>query len=67
MAADCGCDDWKKGTAVINSALAFCENHGFAPYSGKPYVFCPWCGTKILGKGGVATSDLAPTPEVPEK
>ena len=65
MATDCGCEAWKENTPKINGAIAVAANHGI-PYDGLPYIYCPWCGTKILGPGGVAVEPPSPERSEPK-
>ena len=56
---DCTCDDWKRNVPYINTALFQLANHGANPYSGKPFMFCPWCATRILRDDGWPIIDTA--------
>lgn len=44
---ECSCPEWQENIPQINSAFFFLQNHGMGGYSGKPFVVCPWCGTKL--------------------
>jgi hypothetical protein len=36
----CSCTDRESGMKIINDLCAF----GGLQYTGKPFVYCPWCG-----------------------
>ena len=38
----CECEDWKNFLPQITKPM----NEGKIQYTGKPFVFCPWCGYK---------------------
>ena len=38
----CKCEDWKNFLPQITKPM----NEGKIQYTGKPFVFCPWCGYK---------------------
>lgn len=44
------CADWVPNIDKINGFIATaCARAGkFDLYDGKPFVFCPWCGTKLI-------------------
>lgn len=41
----CKCEDWKNFLPQIAEQQQLAQKHGKA-YTGKPFVFCPWCGYK---------------------
>ena len=44
----CNCSDWKECTEQLNDQAVFCSTQIAGPdYTGKKFVFCPWCG-KLL-------------------
>ncbi len=46
----CACKDWKPNIEIINgfismqTVMAWGNKDG---YTGKPLVYCPWCGKKL--------------------
>ena len=38
----CKCEDWKNFLPQITKPM----NEGKIQYTGKPFVYCPWCGYK---------------------
>lgn len=46
----CSCADWKENLDLLNSAFVMQSIHGFGGYTGKPFVFCPWCGKTLPHK-----------------
>jgi hypothetical protein len=40
------CPEWEEGMKQIESAQMLAFIHRMK-YTGKPFVFCPWCGQKI--------------------
>ena len=46
----CNCKDWKPNIEIINgfismqTVMAWGNKDG---YTGKPFVYCPWCGKKL--------------------
>ena len=44
---DLKCSGWETGMKQIIGAQMLADNHGMK-YTGKAFVFCPWCGQKIL-------------------
>ena len=45
----CKCEDWVKNIDNLNSGFEFMATHGFSGYTGKIFIYCPWCG-KLLEK-----------------
>jgi hypothetical protein len=41
----CDCEDWKNFLPQIAEQQQLAQKHG-KPYTGKPFVYCPWCGYK---------------------
>ena len=46
----CVCDDWEESMGQIIDAQVFCALHDME-YTGKPFVFCPWCGDMLMVEG----------------
>lgn len=46
-AVKCTCADWVPGVAKINAYIDMGRIHSMGEYSGKPFMYCPWCG-KLL-------------------
>ncbi len=44
----CVCADRKPAFDSINGAFVMSTIHNGAPYTGKLFVFCPFCGGKII-------------------
>jgi hypothetical protein len=40
------CMDWKESMEQITGAQLLADAHGIV-YTGKSFIFCPWCGEKI--------------------
>ena len=43
----CICDDWEEGIKQIEAAQELSALHS-VEYTGKPFVFCPWCGELLM-------------------
>jgi len=48
----CICDDWIEGMEQIISLQEFGYLHDVY-YTGKPFIFCPWCGELLLVEGSM--------------
>jgi hypothetical protein len=46
---ECTCKDWKESLPQINGAITLADLHGMK-YTGKVFVFCPWCRKKLKKK-----------------
>ena len=44
---DCICIDWKDNIAQLNSGFTMQAIHGGGGYSGKHFIYCPWCARKL--------------------
>ena len=44
----CTCADWMPGVSKINAYIDVGRIHSMGDYSGKPFVYCPWCGLKLM-------------------
>ena len=45
---NCDCKDWKPNVKIIDGIIALhALRIGTKGYSGKPFVYCPWCGEKL--------------------
>lgn len=50
---ECKCPDWEPNTKKLNSYLQMGVIHGMGDWkavNGKPFQFCPWCGTLLEEK-----------------
>lgn len=47
----CKCKDWKENIGKLNSGFAMSVIHGMVGYTGKQFIFCPWCGEKLIKEG----------------
>ena len=45
----CECENWKKGFQQIKAAQFLAYNHG-QTYTGRRFVYCPWCGEVLSFK-----------------
>lgn len=44
----CDCKDWAENIDKVTAADVFMQCTGrFNGYSGKIFVFCPWCGNRL--------------------
>jgi len=43
----CKCEDWIKNIDSLNSGFEFMATHGMSGYTGKIFVYCPWCGKEL--------------------
>jgi hypothetical protein len=55
----CTCRDWQENIDYLNAMLLLKWTHGGKGYEGKPFVYCPWCGTRIATAGQPDTELLA--------
>jgi len=47
MEKECpSCNKWKKNISSLNACIASAFIHS-VEYKGKPFIYCPWCGTKL--------------------
>ena len=44
---ECNCDDWKENISKLNSSFTLQSIHGLGGYSGKVFIYCPWCSKKL--------------------
>lgn len=45
----CKCSDWSGESGKIDSALGFLNHRTYIKMpTVKPFVFCPWCGRKLV-------------------
>lgn len=51
--AECSCKDWKPNVEKINSYINTAWARTGQEYTGKPFVYCPWCGKKLNEKENV--------------
>jgi len=43
------CREWQDFIKQIDAILLFCSFQSAAPeYTGSPFRFCPWCGSRFL-------------------
>ncbi len=47
IATECPCAQWKANMAKLDPFWTLAWAHGFQ-YDGDIFVFCPWCGQKLL-------------------
>jgi hypothetical protein len=45
--APCNCRDWAENIPYLDDMLLLRWLHGGKQYEGKPFVYCPWCGTRL--------------------
>jgi len=43
----CNCADYARGIDKINGYIASGILHQMPEYNGKPFKYCPWCGSKL--------------------
>jgi len=46
MSLDCTCDEWKTSGSQLHAFAVLAFTHGMF-YTGKQFIFCPWCGKKL--------------------
>ncbi|MFH1759812.1 MAG: hypothetical protein ABIA63_01800 [bacterium] len=46
---DLKCSGWETSMEQIIGAQMLANNHGMK-YTGKAFIFCPWCGKRIFKK-----------------
>jgi len=46
----CTCEDWKVGSKSLNSIISLSSIRGSLTYTGKKFVYCPWCKAKLIWK-----------------
>lgn len=49
---DCPCIDWEENIDKLNSGFTLQAIHGGGGYSGKRFVYCPWCQEKLVLRVG---------------
>ncbi len=47
---ECKCNDWKENIDELNSGFAFMSirSTSYEGYSGKHFIYCPWCSKKLV-------------------
>ena len=40
----CDCEDWEKNLPILNSFISYGRVSVMGEYTGKQFLFCPWCG-----------------------
>jgi hypothetical protein len=51
----CSCNDWAVNVPILNApnGLLFARNPTtYKGYTGKRFVFCPWCGLELTEDDG---------------
>lgn len=48
MFKDCSCKYWKENIGKISGPMIFKAIHGMGGYEGKLFLYCPWCGKKLV-------------------
>jgi hypothetical protein len=43
----CQCQDWQENIPYLHDLVLLRWLHGGQGYRGKPFVYCPWCGSKL--------------------
>jgi hypothetical protein len=43
----CICNDWKENSPKLEDVFVWSNVHGLK-YTGKFFVYCPWCGEKLV-------------------
>lgn len=43
----CDCHDWQENIGYLHDMVLLRWTHGGKGYQGKPFVFCPWCGSPL--------------------
>ncbi len=44
---ECDCKDWGENIKKLNSGFALQSIHGMGGYSGKTFIYCPWCRKEL--------------------
>jgi hypothetical protein len=59
MSVDCTCADWDENIAKLNAPILLqtARSGGSYQYSGKKFVYCPWCGKSLTGAANQPTVD----------
>jgi hypothetical protein len=52
--APCNCRDWAENIPYLDDMLLLRWLHGGKQYEGKPFVYCPWCGTRLTSLAKLA-------------
>jgi hypothetical protein len=57
--SDCVCFDWKVQIEKINGPIKLQSvRSGFRwQYDGKPFIYCPWCGSKLTQSDALTKPD----------
>jgi ribosomal protein S27AE len=63
--ADCSCKDWDENLPKINAPLVLQQVRTGVRYEGKPFQFCPWCGSALAeSKQDTVSSGFGPAQTV---
>lgn len=57
MKRSCVCPEWQISAALLDSLMTIAAVHGASYDGGKPFVYCPWCGTKLQPSSETQISD----------
>ena len=52
MSLECDCKDWKENIDKLNAGAMMQYIHGQKGYTGKTFIFCPWCSKELKEKDG---------------
>ena len=44
----CNCNDWAENINKVSDPIIFQAIHGMGGYKGKCFIYCPWCGKKLI-------------------
>jgi len=45
---ECTCKDWKENIDKLNEGWVFVSIHGGKGYTGKIFIYCPWCSKPLI-------------------
>lgn len=54
----CDCHDWPENIGYLHDMVLLRWTHGGKGYQGKPFVFCPWCGSPLPSASDQGDEDV---------
>ena len=49
----CVCKDWEENIGKLNAGHVMMSVHGMSGYTGKTFVYCPWCRRELVSDDSV--------------
>lgn len=68
MSLHCPCPDWAPQINIVNGPIILqsVRSGGAYKYPGKQFLFCPWCGTRLVEDDPCRQPQVVSAPRPPE-